>query len=72
MSKQKKKRTKRYKGASTKQAPAQVIRVAAVKRSKPGQWWHEKKKSVLRVMMIAGVILIVILLIREVVRLVAM
>ncbi len=72
MSKQKKKRNKQYKGAGAKQTSPQVIRVAAVKRSKPGQWWHEKKRLVIRSVITAGAVVIVALLILELIRLITM
>ncbi|MGO3702043.1 MAG: hypothetical protein ACTJG2_02535 [Candidatus Saccharimonadales bacterium] len=69
MSKTKKKRNKRYQGAGAKQTSPQVIRVAAVKRSKTGQWWHEKKSAILRVGGIAGGAILFIVIIVELIRL---
>lgn len=43
MAKQKKKRTKRYQGTEAKQQPA-AIRITAVKRSRPKQWWLDNKR----------------------------
>ncbi len=69
MSKQKKKRNKRYTGKDAKDFSPQTIRVTAVKRSKTGQWWHEKKRSVIAISATIAVIAIILLLIFELVRL---
>ncbi len=44
MSKQKKKRNKKYTGADAAANKPTITRVQAVSRSKTGQWIHERKK----------------------------
>jgi len=68
MPKQKKKRNKPYRGKDAKNAPPEVIRVEAVDRSKPKQWWHEKKSVIKPVAIAAVVILIIIWLLFELFR----
>jgi|LSQX01.3.fsa_nt_gb maltodextrin utilization protein YvdJ len=69
MSRPKKKRSKRYQGAGAKQASPQVIRVAAVKRSKTSQWWHENKRSVVTTATVVFVIAVIALLLIGLVQL---
>lgn len=67
MVKQKKKRTKSYKGS----APARpvITRVAAVHRSRPHQWWVDHKRVVKPVLIGTGVVFVVVVIISEVIRL---
>lgn len=44
MAKQKKKRNKPYTGSDARQARPRTIKVNAVVRSRPTQWWHDNKR----------------------------
>lgn len=68
MGKQKKKRNKAYQGADAKNAAPQVLRVAAVDRSKPRQWWHEKKRIAKPILIASAVVITVIWLLFELLR----
>lgn len=56
MTKQKKKRNKKYSGEGAVQAQPQVTRVTAIKRSKLQLWWLEKKPFVKPVSIATGVV----------------
>ena len=60
MAKQKKKRNKKYTGASAKLDQPNVVRVKAVKRSKTGQWYHERKRGLKIIFWVVVVILVII------------
>lgn len=68
MSKPKKKRTKRYQGSDAKQHRPKVIRVEAVKRSKPAQWWHDNRRRLSIGAAIAAVVAILALIVFELLR----
>lgn len=70
MSKQKKKRTKRYQGADAKTARPNIIRVEAVKRSKTGQWWHDNRRRVYIALAMAAVVFVLSLVVVEIFRLI--
>lgn len=44
MAKQKKKRNKPYTGSDARKARPRAIKVNAVVRSRPAQWWHDNKR----------------------------
>lgn len=67
--KQKKKRDKVYKGADAATVRPSVVRVSAVHRNKPHQWWIDNKRIAKPVLIAAGVLLIVVVLIFEIIRL---
>ena len=72
MTKQKKKRTKRYSGedAADNQSSQPVIhRVKAADRGRVGQWWFEKKKVVKVTSITSAVIVFITWLIVELVKL---
>lgn len=56
----KKKRTKKYQGAKSNSKRPTIIHVAAVKRSKHGQWWCDNKK---KVQIAASVIIVSIIMV---------
>jgi len=60
MAKQKKKRTKSYHGSSAAARPT-VTRVAAVRRSKSGQWWVDHRRAVKAISLAAFVVVIIAL-----------
>lgn len=68
MAKAKKKRTKQYRGADAKQVRPTAIRVAAVRRNRPQQWWHDNRKRVRTVTTVVVVALVLIWLLVELVR----
>ncbi|HEY0965027.1 MAG TPA: hypothetical protein VGE13_00930 [Candidatus Saccharimonadales bacterium] len=68
MGKTKKKRNKVYRGADAKQAVPQVVKVEAVDRSKPRQWWHEKKRIAKPIMIATLVVLVIVWLLSELLR----
>jgi len=70
MAKQKKKRNKVYTGADAAISRPIITKVAAVDRSKVGQWWFDRKKILKPTLITSGVVLIIIWLIFELVRIV--
>lgn len=68
MTKTKKKRNKAYRGVDSKLAVPQVIKVEAVDRSQPLQWWHEKKRILKPVIIAALVIILIVWLLWELLR----
>ncbi|MCA9341681.1 hypothetical protein KC952_04095 [Candidatus Saccharibacteria bacterium] len=70
MARQKKKRNKAYKGDDAKNAPANVVRVAAVDRNKFAQWWFEKKRILKPIIITILVITIIVWLLFELLRVV--
>lgn len=68
MAKTKKKRNKSYRGADAKFATPQVIKVEAVDRSKPTQWWHEKKRIAKPIILTTLVVFVVVWLLWELLR----
>ncbi len=72
MAKAKKKRNKPYRGADAKNRPDNVIRVAAVKRNKPQQWWLDNKRIAKPVFITVFVVLLIIVCVVELLRVVAL
>lgn len=70
MTKQKKKRNKVYSGADASTSRPVITKVAAVDRSKLGQWWFDRKKFLKPTLITSGVALIIIWLIFELIRIV--
>jgi len=68
MAKAKKKRNKVYRGADSKLVSPQVIKVEAVDRNKPRQWWHEKKRIAKPIIIASLIALIVVWLLWELLR----
>lgn len=68
MGKTKKKRNKVYRGADAKQATPQIVKVEAIDRSKPRQWWHEKKRIAKPVIITVTIALVVVWLLSELLR----
>lgn len=69
MSKQKKKRSKKYTGADAATSRPSVTRVKAVKRTKIQQWWLDRRRTLKPALIAAAVISAVIWLITEIIRL---
>lgn len=70
MAKQKKKRSKIYRGKDAKITRPQIVKVEAANRGKIGQWWFERKR-IIRPVLIAGIVaIIVIVLLFELIRLI--
>lgn len=63
MSKQKKKRNKAYTGSGAAQARPAVTRIAAVNRSKYGQWWYDHKRMVRMIAIPVAILFALIILI---------
>lgn len=63
MAKKSKKRNKPYSGSNASKAQPTIIKVEAVNRSKPKQWWHDNKKRVRLIAIAAGVIALIIWLV---------
>lgn len=68
MAKQKKKRSKVYRGRDAKITQPQVIRVEAANRNRVSQWWFEKKKLVKPIAIAVGIALLLVWLITELIR----
>lgn len=68
MAKQKKKRTKVYRGSGATATRPTITKVSAANRSAVGQWWFEKKRVLKPVLITATVIVIVVWLIIELIR----
>ena len=68
MSKQKKKRTKKYSGADAAVARPTITRVTAVHRSKLQLWWLERRRFLKPVLIAASVILAIGWLLFELIR----
>lgn len=63
MSKQKKKRNKAYTGVDAAHTRPTVTRIAAINRSKSGQWWFDHKRIVRIGAIAAGILLVLVILI---------
>lgn len=68
MGKTKKKRNKVYRGADAKQAAPRILKVEAVDRSKPKQWWHEKKRVAKPIIITTLVVIVIAWLLSELFR----
>lgn len=68
MSKQKKKRTKKYSGSDAAATRPSVTRVKAVKRTKLQQWWLDRRRVLKPVLITTSVVGAVVWLIAELVR----
>lgn len=68
MAKAKKKRTKQYRGTGAKQVRPTTIRVAAVRRNRLQQWWHDNRTRVRTMAAIVAVVLVLVWLLIELVR----
>lgn len=66
--KQKKKRNKQYQGIDAAKARPSVTKIAAVNRTRVGQWWFDRKKILKPVLIAVAVAIGVIWLILELVR----
>lgn len=71
MSRNHKKRNKKYTGADAAVTKPNVTRVTAVVRSPIGEWWHDNKKRVRMIAMIAGGVIVFGYLVYELIRLIA-
>ena len=69
MSKQKKKRSKKYTGADAAITRPSVTRVKAVKRTKLQQWWLDRRRTLKPALIAVIVVSAFIWLITEIVRL---
>lgn len=69
MSKQKKKRSKKYTGADAATTRPTVTRVKAVKRTKLQQWWLDRRRALKPALIAAAIISAFIWLIAEIIRL---
>lgn len=69
MSKQKKKRSKKYSGADAAITRPTVTRVTAVKRTKLQQWWIDRRRALKLALIATAVISAFIWLITEIIRL---
>jgi len=66
--KQKKKRTKVYRGEEAAVSRPTITRISAVNRSKAGQWWFEHKRVAKPILITSGVIAALTWLIFELFR----
>lgn len=69
MSKQKKKRSKKYSGADAAITRPSVTRVKAVKRTKIQQWWLDRRRTLKPALIAAAVVSAFVWLIIEIIRL---
>jgi hypothetical protein len=70
MGKNKKKRNKQYTGVDAANSQPNVIKISAVNRSKPSQWWFDNKKTMKPALIIGAVALFALVIIYEIVRLI--
>lgn len=68
MSKQKKKRNKAYTGIDASIDRPIITRIAAVNRSKIGQWWFDHKRIAKPVLIASGIVVFVTILIVQIVQ----
>ena len=69
MTKQKKKRTKKYAGADAAMTRPSVTRVKAVKRTRAQQWWIDRRRALKPALIAAAVISAFVWLVTEIIRL---
>lgn len=69
MSKQKKKRSKKYTGADAAVTRPSITRVKAVRRTRLQQWWLDRRRALKPALIAAAVISAFIWLITEIIRL---
>lgn len=70
MSKQKKKRNKRYQGAEAAKVRPTVTRVKAVNRNRLSQWWFERKRIAKPILITAAVVIALAILLFEILRII--
>jgi hypothetical protein len=68
MTKQKKKRSKKYAGTDAAVTRPVVTRVTAVHRNKLQLWWLDRRRLLKPILITSGVVIIVIWLVLEIVR----
>jgi hypothetical protein len=68
MTKQKKKRNKKYTGAGASTTQPTVTRLVAVNRHPIHQWWTEKKRLAKPIIIATAVIILVVWLVFELIR----
>lgn len=68
MTKQKKKRSKKYAGADAAVTRPVVTRVTAVRRNKLQLWWLDRRRLLKPILITSGVVVIVIWLVLEIIR----
>lgn len=71
MTKQKKKRTKKYTGADAAVTRPMVTRMSAVHRNKLQLWWLERRRLLKPILITAGVVVVVVWLILELIRIIS-
>lgn len=69
MAKQKKKRSKIYKGAGAAMTRPSVTRVTAVQRSRSGQWVYDNKRMIRAVGIALGILIVIALIVSGIVGL---
>lgn len=70
MSKQKKKRNKRYQGADAATTRPTITRVQAVNRNRVSQWWFERKKIARPILITGGIVAAIAFILYEILRLI--
>lgn len=68
MTKQKKKRSKKYTGADAAVTRPVVTRVSAVHRNKLQLWWLDRRRLLKPILVTSGIVIIVIWLVLEIIR----
>ena len=69
MSKNKKKRNKKYTGADAAITQPVIIKIEAVNRNKLSQWWFDNKKIAKPVGIVAGVVFFLVIVIVQIISL---
>jgi len=69
--KQKKKRSKVYRGADAALDRPVVTKISAANRSKLGQWWFDHKRIAKPILIISAIIIALVWLIAELLRIAA-
>lgn len=68
MSKNKKKRNKKYAGAEATMNKTHITKVVAVKRGPLKQWYADKKMILIPILKVIGIVIVLVVLVSEIIR----
>ena len=69
MSKNKKKRNKKYSGADAAITQPVITRIEAVNRNKLSQWWFDHKKMAKPILIAIGIVLAIVVIVAQIISL---
>ena len=69
MSKNKKKRNKKYSGAGAAITQPVITRIEAVNRNKLSQWWFDHKKMAKPILIAAAIVFAIVIIIAQIISL---